>query len=436
VGWLALAFALASCASPLAGVNPTGSAVAPAGTPSVVPSNPTPAPLATPAPAAAPSLPPAPPVAQDARVRLTGVVLFNDTPVTDATLTATDLVTGQPVALTPWSEAPQARRLLSTLRTDAKGVFNLEAPTLTEGQIIKLVATKGSQTFTALFNDKGQAVGGSEATSASYRLQQGTAVSVTIRLRLTAASTAASQAFEGVLRLTFQLPAEKSAERRAAALEAARQAALALEEALAKKPEVAGRLVSSLNSTGEVKSMEAFRTAVTNLGQFSALFKLVQAELRALSLETLTAPANFAPILARQFPLEDVVISPSGFLGFSGQQGPIVLAGQVQSNFVPTPPRGGGGRQAPVELPPARLSFTNKTTANGLGDNTVNGVYAVGSTIYAATDGGLTIFTNGGASFTNYTTADGLGFNNVRGVYADGTNVYAATLGGLSISQP
>ena len=37
------------------------------------------------------------------------------------------------------------------------------------------------------------------------------------------------------------------------------------------------------------------------------------------------------------------------------------------------------------------LSFTNTTTANGLGDNTVNGVYASGSTIYAATDGGLSI---------------------------------------------
>jgi hypothetical protein len=37
------------------------------------------------------------------------------------------------------------------------------------------------------------------------------------------------------------------------------------------------------------------------------------------------------------------------------------------------------------------LSFTNYTTANGLGDNNVRGVYASGSTIYAATDGGLSI---------------------------------------------
>jgi len=36
--------------------------------------------------------------------------------------------------------------------------------------------------------------------------------------------------------------------------------------------------------------------------------------------------------------------------------------------------------------------------------------------------------------FTNKTTADGLGNNGVNGVYADGSNVYTATDGGLSIS--
>jgi LPXTG-motif cell wall-anchored protein len=79
-------------------------------------------------------------------------------------------------------------------------------------------------------------------------------------------------------------------------------------------------------------------------------------------------------------------------------------------------------------------SFTNKTTADGLGDDVVNGVYVVGSNVYAATDGGLSISTDGGASFTNKTTSNGLGNNIVWGVYVDGSNVYAATDGGLSIS--
>ncbi len=82
-------------------------------------------------------------------------------------------------------------------------------------------------------------------------------------------------------------------------------------------------------------------------------------------------------------------------------------------------------------------SFTNKFTRNGLGNNVVSGVYAIGSTVYAATYGGLSISTNGGTSFTNKTvanTTNGLGSDYVFGVYAIGSTVYAATDGGLSIS--
>ena len=80
------------------------------------------------------------------------------------------------------------------------------------------------------------------------------------------------------------------------------------------------------------------------------------------------------------------------------------------------------------------LTFTNYTISSGLGNNIVNGVYASGSNIYAATRGGLSISTNGGSSFTNYTTANGLGDDIVIGVYASGSSIYAATVGGLSIS--
>ena len=65
----------------------------------------------------------------------------------------------------------------------------------------------------------------------------------------------------------------------------------------------------------------------------------------------------------------------------------------------------------------------------------MNGVSVSGSSIYAATGGGLSISTNGGTSFTNYTTANGLGSNFMRGVYASGSSIYVATEGGLSIAQ-
>ncbi|WP_207679733.1 DUF11 domain-containing protein [Desulfonema magnum] len=79
-------------------------------------------------------------------------------------------------------------------------------------------------------------------------------------------------------------------------------------------------------------------------------------------------------------------------------------------------------------------TFTNKTTAHGLGDDCVRGVYAAGSTVYAATNGGLSVSIDGGNTFINKTTAHGLGDDRVRGVYAAGSTVYAATNGGLSVS--
>jgi hypothetical protein len=81
-------------------------------------------------------------------------------------------------------------------------------------------------------------------------------------------------------------------------------------------------------------------------------------------------------------------------------------------------------------------SFITKTTADGLLSNNVIGVYAIGSTVYAATQGsGLSISLDSGNSFTiNKTTANGLGSDGLFRVYADGLTVYAATQGGLSIS--
>ena len=81
-------------------------------------------------------------------------------------------------------------------------------------------------------------------------------------------------------------------------------------------------------------------------------------------------------------------------------------------------------------------TFINRNTANSnLPNNYVNDVYAVGGTIFVATNGGLCISTDGGTSFTTRTTADGLGSNFVSGVFAAGNSVYAATNAGLSISN-
>jgi hypothetical protein len=55
------------------------------------------------------------------------------------------------------------------------------------------------------------------------------------------------------------------------------------------------------------------------------------------------------------------------------------------------------------------LSFTTKTTADGLGADSLFGVYVSDSNVYAATNGGgLSFSTDGGSSFFSRTTADGL----------------------------
>jgi len=59
-------------------------------------------------------------------------------------------------------------------------------------------------------------------------------------------------------------------------------------------------------------------------------------------------------------------------------------------------------------------------------------VFVVGSAVYAATNGGLSISTDDGATFINKTTADGLGSNIVNAVSASGGIIYAGTNLGFS----
>ena len=78
-------------------------------------------------------------------------------------------------------------------------------------------------------------------------------------------------------------------------------------------------------------------------------------------------------------------------------------------------------------------TFTNITAAEPayVGGGTINGVYALGNKVYAATNEGLSISTDGGYTFTDKTTENGLGFGKVSRVYVSGDTVYTATDGGL-----
>jgi ligand-binding sensor domain-containing protein len=78
-----------------------------------------------------------------------------------------------------------------------------------------------------------------------------------------------------------------------------------------------------------------------------------------------------------------------------------------------------------------------KTTSNGLGADQVNGIYLDSNgTIYAATQAGLSVSKNGGASFTNMTAAQGMSDYDANAVYVTASGrVFVATNSGL-VGQP
>jgi hypothetical protein len=78
-------------------------------------------------------------------------------------------------------------------------------------------------------------------------------------------------------------------------------------------------------------------------------------------------------------------------------------------------------------------TYVTRTTANGLGSNTINDIFVVGNNVYAATNSGLSISTDGGQTFINKSGgSSGLGGTNsahvatVSGVFAKNNTIYAA----------
>ncbi|MBL7813632.1 MAG: hypothetical protein JNL70_01415 [Saprospiraceae bacterium] len=82
-------------------------------------------------------------------------------------------------------------------------------------------------------------------------------------------------------------------------------------------------------------------------------------------------------------------------------------------------------------------SFATKSTTDGLGSNVINDIAVVGKNVYLATDNGLAVSTDGGMTFTNKTTANGLPSNKVLalGLYPDGSRIIVGTDKGAKIAS-
>ncbi|MBL6990459.1 MAG: hypothetical protein ISR65_11800 [Bacteriovoracaceae bacterium] len=80
-------------------------------------------------------------------------------------------------------------------------------------------------------------------------------------------------------------------------------------------------------------------------------------------------------------------------------------------------------------------TFANKNNAtNSLADDSVNHLTVADNKILASTPNGLSISEDQGQTFTTKTTNNGLGSNLIHSTFVDGTTIYAATDEGLSIS--
>jgi hypothetical protein len=294
-----LTLSLAGCALPAAGTWPAGGqqpVVAEAGPPTA----------GEPTAALSPRTP-TPAETADARLRVQASVIVAGKPASDVNMTAIDLATGKALPLTPWSGAEAGAQ---------NGAFDLALPALADDQLVKLVANTGTQTLTTIFDARGRAVGAADPFG-GYSLRQGHTEPPTIRLQLTAASTGATECFEGVLKLTLLLPREVGGAVRAAALARAEQAGRELASALTRKPELAQALLASVAPSGEVRDIGAFRSAIARLGAFDALHAAVQGQLKAVTAHILTSRGELDPLSGEEFPLASVTISQPGGFSFT-----------------------------------------------------------------------------------------------------------------------
>jgi hypothetical protein len=280
--------------------------------------------------------------------------LFNTTPVAGATLSAVDLATdkslpllaaggqnliaagGQNYALSQ-SSAPQ---------TDANGRFDMALPPLEPGQLVILRATSGSQIFLAMFDHRGRAVGQASAGQepvgvSSYLVQQARGLSVA--LRLTVASTALVNAFEGVFRLQLRRPASEISSAIERLVARVQEIGKDLEQKLAANPEKATALMQALGAGGEVASLESFRSVLGELGVLESLREAVKEEIQALREVALQNGNDQVPLAIEDFPLEEVSISSTGAITIGSGATAVTVGVTVQPTTPTTPVSGGGG---------------------------------------------------------------------------------------------
>ncbi|MEB3222751.1 MAG: hypothetical protein VKS61_11810 [Candidatus Sericytochromatia bacterium] len=268
-------------------------------------------------------------------VRVQGVAEVAGERFAGATLQAFDLATGRGL---PLSRAGQ---------TDADGRFEVELPGGTTPRLVKLVASKDGRSLTTvvdarmaraieaapsagIITDRGGA-GLIGERGQGYSLAQAV-VGETLSLRLNLASTAATQAFEGALKVHLQV--QGSAATLEQVFTAVNRAALALQSALDAAPALATRLADTIGTDGQIQDLPAFQQVLADLRLVEAVTEAVHAVLKeaaSLPQDPEAPPTSLTP---EDFPIGQVTVAGATFT-FETREGETVQ-GTVAS--VPAPP--------------------------------------------------------------------------------------------------
>jgi hypothetical protein len=219
------------------------------------------------------------------------------------------------------------------LLTDAAGRFDYVLPTTSASQLVKLVAQRDGVTLVSLFDGAGNVVG--EPPALGYRLKQ-VGVALTVRVKLTAATTAAAKVFEGAFKLQFQLKETVTKAGLENLFARVNRAVRAIEASFRAEPALAQRIASSLDARGELTSSQPFQAAIEEAGLLDSLLGEVKAVL-----ETFTAQeseqekkAGLDVISNEDFPLGRVVIETSGEFSFTAPDGSVVKGAVENTNLV------------------------------------------------------------------------------------------------------
>lgn len=313
-----------------------------------IPGAPTPAPVAASAPVAptAIGVPPAQPKPRG--TRLQGQVMLNEAPIPGATLRAYDLASGKALALV----AAGAGNLVAAgagnyaLHADAPpvssadGRFDLALPEMQPNQVAKIVATQGDKTLVTLVDGMGRAIG-AETPPAPYTVAAaGGTFAVTVRFRMNASTSAAAKAFEGTVKLSFQL-GDGAAEGLEEAIDAAMAAVAKLEEEFANDPTIQDKLASAMNEQGEITDLAAFQAAIQDIGAVHDLADSVKATLKGFVDEgdpeiSATLKASLDPVTSEDFPVGEVDIDVEGEFTFTDDDGNQISGTIADGVFKPT----------------------------------------------------------------------------------------------------